>query len=81
VRFFPLTSKGEGTWLPSPLWGEGLGVRGLLLLVLIRPVVVIVPLVVKVTVRGKIRFVGEKFFMVNALKIFNHVKQYANQKN
>lgn len=63
----------------APL-GRGAGGEGIALLVLLRPVVVIVPLVVKITVRGKIRFVGEKFFMVNALKIFNHVQQYANQE-
>ena len=53
----------------------------LLRLILFRPVVVIVPLIVEITMRGKLRLVGEKFLMVDALEIFNHVQQDAYQKD
>jgi hypothetical protein len=49
-------------------------------LVVLRPVVVIVPFIVKITVRRQIGFVVEEFFVVNAIQIFNHVDHTPTKK-
>ena len=54
--------------------------RGLdlfLRLVVLRPVVVIVPLIVAITMGGQVWLVGEKFFVVNTIKIFDDVNHDA----
>ena len=53
----------------------------LLRLVFVRPIVVVIPFIVKVTMWGKLWFIGEKFLMVNALEIFDHIQQHAYQKH